>query len=95
MARRLVVKLIRGEKGNEGLLVKLVSVSESQSGPGSNSLRATDWNIDADSDPDPGRTIRSNRAAMAPVNKACYCIRAQGQMKARVPSHPDRAGVSD
>ena len=56
MARRLVDKLIRGEKGNEGLLVKLVSVSESQSGPGSNPLRETDWNTDAD----PDRTIRSN-----------------------------------
>ncbi len=95
MARRLVDELIRGEKGNEVLLVKLVSVSESQSGPGSNSLRETDWDTDADSDPDPGRTIRSTGTAMAPVNKACYCIRAQRQLKARVPSHRDRAGVSD
>jgi hypothetical protein len=35
-----------------------VSVLESQSGPGSNPLRETDWDTDADSDPD--RTIRSN-----------------------------------
>ena len=58
MARRLVDELIRGEKGNEVLLVKLVSISESQSGPGSNSLRETDWNTDADSDAD--RSIRAN-----------------------------------